>query len=61
LEKENITAGDVIQIDRSSGRVLKLGRSFSRSQDFDAIGPETKFVPVSAVSYGKRLNVYTAL
>ena len=45
LEKENITAGDVIQIDRSTGRVSKLGRSFARSQDFDAMGPETKFVP----------------
>lgn len=45
LQKENITAGDVIQIDRSTGRVTKLGRSFARSQDFDALGPDTRFVP----------------
>lgn len=47
LQKHNITAGDVISIDKSTGTVTKLGRSFARSRDFDAAGPETKFIPVS--------------
>ncbi len=44
LTKEKVTAGDVISIDKSSGRITKLGRSFSRSKDYDAIGSSTKFV-----------------
>ena len=38
MTKEKITAGDVISIDRASHRVTKLGRSFTRSRDYDAIG-----------------------
>ena len=44
LTKENVSAGDVIQIDKASGRVSKLGRSFSKHADYDAMGPKTKFV-----------------
>lgn len=44
LIKEKVSAGDVIQIDKSSGSVIKLGRNFTRSQDFDAMGPTLKFV-----------------
>lgn len=44
LTKEKISSGDVISIDKSTGRVTKLGRSFSRSKDFDAMGPNTKFI-----------------
>ncbi|PIO74349.1 TIP49 protein [Teladorsagia circumcincta] len=43
--KERICAGDVIQIDKSSGRVSRIGRSATRSHDYDAMGPQTKFVP----------------
>ncbi|PVV00281.1 hypothetical protein BB560_005343, partial [Smittium megazygosporum] len=35
---------DVIQIDKSTGRISKLGRSFLRARDFDATGSEYKFV-----------------
>ena len=39
LTKEKVAAGDVITIDKASGRITRLGRSFSRSRDFDAMGP----------------------
>ncbi|VDK51255.1 unnamed protein product [Anisakis simplex] len=42
--KQKISAGDVIQIDKASGRITKLGRSFSRQHDYDAMGPQVKFV-----------------
>lgn len=44
LSQERISAGDVIRIDKASGKVTKLGRSFSRSRDYDAMGATTKFV-----------------
>jgi RuvB-like protein 2 len=44
LQKEKVTAGDVIVIDKTSGKVSKLGRSFARSRDYDAMGATTKFV-----------------
>lgn len=44
LTTEKVLAGDVISIDKSSGKITKLGRSFTRSRDYDAMGPETKFV-----------------
>ncbi|TIA89693.1 hypothetical protein E3P99_01931 [Wallemia hederae] len=44
LNRQKVTAGDVITIDKSSGKISKLGRSFTRSRDYDAIGPDTKFV-----------------
>ncbi|KAJ1987554.1 RuvB-like protein 2 [Dimargaris cristalligena] len=44
LTKEKVLAGDVITIDKASGRISKLGRSFTRARDYDATGPEVKFV-----------------
>lgn len=44
LSKEKVTAGDVITIDKGSGKITKLGRSFSRSRDYDAMGSSTRFV-----------------
>merc|ERR1719506_3521642 len=44
LTKEKVSAGDVITIDKASGRITKLGRSFTRSRDYDAMGAQTKFV-----------------
>jgi RuvB-like protein 2 len=44
LRKEKISAGDVIQIDKGSGKISKVGRSFSRSRDYDAVGSTTTFV-----------------
>jgi len=39
LSKEKIQAGDVITIDKASGRISKVGRSFGRAADYDAVGP----------------------
>jgi RuvB-like protein 2 len=44
LSTEKISAGDVISIDKGSGKITKLGRSFSRSRDYDAMGAQTRFV-----------------
>ena len=44
LTKEKITAGDVITIDKASGKITKLGRSFTHSRDYDATGAQTRFV-----------------
>jgi len=44
LQREKIIAGDIISIDKASGKISKLGRSFTRARDYDAMGPETKFV-----------------
>jgi len=38
IQKEKIVAGDIITIDKASGKISKLGRSFSRSSDHDNIG-----------------------
>ena len=46
LQKEKVTAGDVITIDKASGRISKLGRSFTRSRDYDAMGAQTRFVRI---------------
>src|SRR3954447_20792037 len=44
MTKERIIAGDVISIDKASGKITKLGRSYTRSRDYDAMGADTKFV-----------------
>ncbi|OLY77671.1 RuvB-like 2 [Smittium mucronatum] len=44
LNKEKVVAGDVIQIDKSTGRITKLGRSFLRARDFDATGSDVIFI-----------------
>jgi len=44
MTKEKVMAGDIISIDKASGRITKLGRSYTRSRDYDAMGPDTKFV-----------------
>lgn len=37
IAKEKISAGDVITIDKANGKITRLGRSFSRSKDYDAV------------------------
>ena len=44
MASAKVTAGDVISIDKGSGRVTLLGRSLARSRDYDALGAATKFV-----------------
>ncbi|KAL6751304.1 TIP49 C-terminus-domain-containing protein [Haematococcus lacustris] len=57
LTKEKVVAGDVITIDKSSGRINRLGRSFARSRDYDAMGPTTKFVQCPEGELQKRKEV----
>lgn len=33
---------DVITIDKASGKITKLGRSFSRAKDYDAMGSDVR-------------------
>ncbi|KAJ4962461.1 hypothetical protein NE237_022400 [Protea cynaroides] len=57
LGKEKIQSGDVIAIDKASGKITKLGRSFARSRDYDAMGPQTKFVQCPDGELQKRKEV----
>jgi RuvB-like protein 2 len=43
LSKEKVLAGDIVSIDKASGKVSKLGRSFARSRDYDAMGADVRF------------------
>ncbi len=40
----NLFVSDVIVIDKANGKIIKQGRSYSRVRDFDAMGPDVKFV-----------------
>jgi RuvB-like protein 2 len=44
LTKEKVLAGDIVAIEKTSGRVTKLGRSFARSRDYDAMGADVSLV-----------------
>ena len=57
MQKEKVTAGDVISIDRASHKVTKLGRSFTRSRDYDAMGPSVRFVQCPEGELQKRKEV----
>ncbi|OEH77390.1 hypothetical protein cyc_02206 [Cyclospora cayetanensis] len=57
LTKEGVSAGDVISIDKASGKVTKIGRGFARAKDFDAVGPTTRFVQCPEGELQKRKEV----
>jgi len=57
IQKEKITAGDVVTIDKSSGKISLLGRSFAHSRDYDAMGPQTRFVQCPEGELQKRKEV----
>jgi RuvB-like protein 2 len=42
LNRERVSAGDVILIDKSTGKISKLGRSFTRARDYDAMGADVR-------------------
>ncbi|GLJ26879.1 hypothetical protein SUGI_0525650 [Cryptomeria japonica] len=46
-----------IAIDKASGKITKLGRSFARSRDYDAMGLQTKFVQCPDGELQKRKEV----
>lgn len=57
LKSNNIEAGDVITIDKASGKITLLGKSFARSKDYDAQGPSTRFVQCPDGELQKRKEV----
>merc|ERR1711934_668046 len=57
LQEEKVSSGDVITIDKATGKISKLGRSFTRSRDFDAMGAMTKFVLCPEGELQKRKEV----
>ena len=57
LTKEKVSAGDVITIDKASGKISRLGRSFTRSRDYDAMGAQTRFVQCPEGELQKRKEV----
>jgi len=57
IQKEKIIAGDIITIDKASGKISKLGKSFARSSDFDNQGPQTRFVQCPEGELQKRKEV----
>jgi len=44
LTKEKVQSGDVIQIDKASGKVTKLGRSHTRMHDYEVMPPGISIV-----------------
>uniref|UniRef100_A0A9J7X3P2 RuvB-like helicase n=2 Tax=Cyprinus carpio TaxID=7962 RepID=A0A9J7X3P2_CYPCA len=57
LGKERVQAGDVITIDKATGKISKLGRSFTRARDYDAMGSQTQFVQCPEGELQKRKEV----
>ncbi len=57
MTKERVQAGDVISIDKSSGKISKLGRSWGRSREYDAMGADTKFIQCPEGELQKRKEV----
>uniref|UniRef100_A0A7S3EKH9 RuvB-like helicase n=1 Tax=Rhodosorus marinus TaxID=101924 RepID=A0A7S3EKH9_9RHOD len=57
MSREKVTSGDVIVIDKATGKVTKLGRSFARSRDYDAMSGSTRFVQCPEGELQKRKEV----
>ena len=47
----------MVTIDKASGKVTVVGRSFARARDYDAMGPQTKFVSTPEGELQKRKEV----
>ncbi|CAI4212487.1 unnamed protein product [Parascedosporium putredinis] len=57
MTKERVVAGDIISIEKASGRIVKLGRSYARSREYDAMGADTKFMQCPDGELQKRKEV----
>merc|ERR1711942_125818 len=57
LTKEKVQAGDIVTIDKATGKITKLGRSFTRARDYDATGASTRFVQCPEGELQKRKEV----
>ncbi|KAB8301181.1 hypothetical protein EYC80_003075 [Monilinia laxa] len=60
MTKERVMAGDIISIDKSSGKITKLGRSYAKSRDYDAMGcrHEVLAVPGRSTSLTRGRKVF---
>jgi RuvB-like protein 2 len=56
LSKEKVLAGDVVAVDKTSGKISKLGRSFARSRDYDAMGADVRWISISHFNLHIMLN-----
>lgn len=61
IQKEKIVAGDVIVIDKASGKITKSGKSFAKAKDVDVIGQQTRFVQCPEGEIEKRKEVVHTL
>jgi len=61
LIKERVTSGDVIQIDKATGKITKIGRSISKSKDYDALGPQVKLVPCPSGEIQSRMEIVNTI
>ena len=57
ISKEKISSGDVITIDKANGKITRLGRSFSRSKDYDAVSSDV--FPFFSLYTGKKIGYNT--
>ena len=57
MTKERVMAGDIISIDKASGKISKLGRSYTRSRDYDAMSADNKFTQCPDGELQKRKEV----
>ncbi|EGG21364.1 AAA ATPase domain-containing protein [Cavenderia fasciculata] len=57
LVKEKVTAGDIIRIDKGSGKITKLGRSISRLRDHEVSGAKVNFIECPEGEIQKRKEV----
>ena len=57
MTKERVMAGDIVSIDKASGKISKLGRSYARSRDYDAMSADTKFTQCPDGELQKRREV----
>ena len=57
LNKEQVIAGDIISIDKLTGRVTKLGRSMQTAQELQILGVQTKLLPQPTGELQKRRQV----
>jgi RuvB-like protein 2 len=57
LAREKVTSGDVISIDKASGKVSKLGRAFGRARDFEVSGGNVRFVATPEGELQRRREV----
>lgn len=57
IQKEKISQGDIITIDKASGKISKLGKSIAKSTEFDAIGGQIRYVQCPDGELQKRKEV----